>query len=435
MNKRHLIIKNLGPIKDIDINLNRFNFFIGPQSIGKSTIAKVISTCEWIEKEVATTLDPKCIGNGEDFRSLIEKFHKINGYFDKSVNTSIIYETEIVRIVYQNKEFRVDLLNVDLYRRQKISYIPSERNMVSLPELDGFEFKNTNLKSFLFDWWTARDSFTSDNKVEILDMGYRYYFDKERKENKDRIQHSNGVTYDISFADSSSGLQSITPLFIMLKYYSSKYFSEYDAKTSYKDESKLHQTRIRLMGHYIFSKLYPDYKNEKLVTMLQQVNDRLERMDKEMLKLYADYENAIKRLQIPVRASFIIEEPEQNLFPSTQVKLLQTIFSLCLADKQHKCTVTTHSPYMLYALNNCMLAYIVRENLDDETYTESESAKCLINPEEVSVWSIKDGYICNDKEERNVTIQDARGLIRKNYFNDIMRSVMNEFNELLSYDY
>ena len=33
-----------------------------------------------------------------------------------------------------------------------------------------------------------------------------------------------------------------------------------------------------------------------------------------------------------------------------------------------------------------------------------------------------------------MTIQDKRGLIRKNYFNEVMRHVMGDFNMLLEYD-
>ena len=44
-----LIIRNIGPIKDIDIELNKVNVFIGEQSSGKSTIAKIVSFCSWLE--------------------------------------------------------------------------------------------------------------------------------------------------------------------------------------------------------------------------------------------------------------------------------------------------------------------------------------------------------------------------------------------------
>ena len=51
----------------------------------------------------------------------------------------------------------------------------------------------------------------------------------------------------------------------------------------------------------------------------------------------------------------------------------------------------------------------------------------------MSVWSIKDGCLVNDKGEPDKTIQDERGLIRKNYFNDVMKDVMSEFNTLLTF--
>lgn len=54
-----LYIENVGPIKVVDMELKRFNFFIDPQSSGKSTIAKILSHCMWMEKEVQTHPDRK----------------------------------------------------------------------------------------------------------------------------------------------------------------------------------------------------------------------------------------------------------------------------------------------------------------------------------------------------------------------------------------
>ena len=47
-----ITIKNIGPIKDAAILLNKVNVFIGPQSCGKSTIAKLVSFCQWLEKYI-----------------------------------------------------------------------------------------------------------------------------------------------------------------------------------------------------------------------------------------------------------------------------------------------------------------------------------------------------------------------------------------------
>ena len=53
-------IQNFGPIKNglIDndgfIDIKQVTIFIGNQATGKSTIAKIFSTCTWIEKALYT---------------------------------------------------------------------------------------------------------------------------------------------------------------------------------------------------------------------------------------------------------------------------------------------------------------------------------------------------------------------------------------------
>ena len=148
---RRLIIRNVGPIKRVDIQLNKVNVFIGPQSSGKSTIAKVLSTCSWIEKGVATTMDDGFVADAEAFISLMSDFHKMTKYFDEA--SEVLFETDVVRISLKGKDFNLKLKDQEAYHREKICYVPSERNSVTLPELQGFEFGQTNLRSFLFDWY------------------------------------------------------------------------------------------------------------------------------------------------------------------------------------------------------------------------------------------------------------------------------------------
>jgi hypothetical protein len=76
---------------------------------------------------------------------------------------------------------------------------------------------------------------------------------------------------------------------------------------------------------------------------------------------------------------------------------------------------------------------LVKDKIDEKEL-DVKSLQFALNPKDVSVWSIKDGYLRNDKGEVHKTIQDGRGLIRKNYFNDVMKKVMGDFNALLDYD-
>ena len=59
-------------------------------------------------------------------------------------------------------------------------------------------------------------------------------------------------------------------------------------------------------------------------------------------------------------AVFIIEEPEAHLYPDTQKQIAEYI-ALSLTGK-NECIITTHSPYILGALNNLLDANRLQEN-------------------------------------------------------------------------
>lgn len=430
---RKLIIHNVGPIRNVDINLNRVNVFIGPQSSGKSTIAKIVSSCSWVEKEVATMMDENAVADANAFLSLMVDFHKMINYFDEE--SEVLFETDVIRVSLKGKQKSIQLKDQKAYRREKICYIPSERNSVTLPELQGFEFGQTNLRSFLFDWFNAREFYGEDNKTDILDLGVRYFYDPSEIKYKDQIEHINGKTYRIPLGSASSGLQSVIPLQIMIQYYSNQYFDLFAEKTSYDSEVKLRKIRQRLTEAIVLQKMFPDeYNTANRGELIKKVNGLLHKADAQAVSALRDFQSEMERLTVPERTSFIIEEPEQNLFPRTQMDLLFNIISEIKNERNHKLLMTTHSPYVLYALNNCLMAYLVKENLEENVKTEIDCVKYALNPKEVSVWSLKDGCVRNEKDEINGTIQDERGLIKKNYFNEVMRQVMGDFNKLLEYD-
>jgi energy-coupling factor transporter ATP-binding protein EcfA2 len=407
---KHLIIKNVGPIKEIDIILKRFNFLIGPQSSGKSTIAKILSTCEWIEKEIATTRNENAIGNGDSFKSLVESFHKMEDYFDSYAPSYVFFETDFVVVVYENKELKIILKRESDYHRQKICYIPSDRNMVTLPELKGFEFGMTNLRSFLFDWYRAREFYTPQNKTSLLGLDVKYYYNEKLTTKNDRIQHVNGNTYDISLSNSSSGLQSLTPLIVMLQYYSGQYFNEYDFKNSFEQDSRAKQTRSALVREVAMPLYNPNFKEEEIEKLVKQFNDELHKGVTRVVQIFELYDKACNRLLIPNRTTFIIEEPEQNLYPFTQIDLLEAIVKLCTEEKEHGCTITTHSPFILNYLNVLI-----------KRYYKSVPEKVALNPEDLSVFATLDGRLVDliqtnsETAEKSVNAEDLVEAMRVMY--------------------
>ena len=404
---KRLCVKNVGPISDIDAVMNRFNFFIGPQSSGKSTIAKVFSTCSWIEKEVATTFNEKAIDNAKDFVDKVVDFHKMDTYF--SDDSEIHFETDIVKIDLEKGRFGIKLLDKSLYQRRKICYIPSERNAITLPELQGFEFGPTNLRSFLFDWFNARENYDESHKTNILDLGVNYYYDADETKYKDRIEHKNGKTYHMPLCSASSGLQSVIPLLVMFQYYSGHYFDTYDEKMSFQTDEKTRRIRRNLVDEIVLKESYPDYDPADRKRFVDMANKQLEEGNPEQRQRMKRYTEELKRLTIPVATSFIVEEPEQNLFPDTQLDLLDMLFTLCNGERHHELTITTHSPYILNQLN-----------LLFKRFDEMDKNSVGVDFNEVSVYAVDDGHITNLK------LQNAH-LVNPEYLSAPLDRIYNQY--------
>ena len=127
-----LIIKNIGPIKDVDINLNKVNVIIGPQSSGKSTINKIACYCAWVEKKISLDQSFEYFLKDDNFLNNLIRFHKFESYLREG--SQIIFESDIIKITYnyQDKAPSLDWVDKSKYKRSKLSYIPAERNIISM---------------------------------------------------------------------------------------------------------------------------------------------------------------------------------------------------------------------------------------------------------------------------------------------------------------
>lgn len=357
-----LIIKDFGPIKDIDIELSRFTFFIGLQGCGKSTVAKVVSYCEWIEKEYSTTFSMDNFNSKEMFIERLMKFHKLNGY--NKENTKIYYKSQYILIDYSSSYYKIELLNKFEYKRSKILYIPAERNIAIMPEIEKMSLEETSLRSFLFDWYDARKKYSKKQALEILNLGVRYFAEDRSDGRKNKLIHQNGNTFEIMLSDASSGLQSLVPLEVVIQYYSQDYFKEKENDVSFIYEEKRQKTYMAIMKELLL-------ENDELSS-----EESIQKFTLWLQKLIANGEGSIEddkigkamaNLLFTHNTSFIIEEPEQNLYPSTQRDLLYFIFSCCNDnEKKHTCLITTHSPYLLNSITILAKAFQVKNNDNKE---------------------------------------------------------------------
>ena len=363
----------------------------------------------WLEKEVLTTLNDKVLADGAAFVRLVESFHKIEGYFEDG--SFVQYDTDCISIMYCDKDIKITRKKNEDYRREKICYIPAERNMVTLPELQGFEFGHTNIRSFLFDWFNAREFFVVGNKTDVLNLGVKYYYDSEQSKIKDRIEHVNGRTYQIALSSASSGLQSLTPLLVMLQYYTDEYFRSYHEKASFNTYNRTRKADVFLYDKYVLNKVKPNFTEEERANLLEKIRNGILKGNHSYHKLLYNYHTALYNLKTPEKSSFIIEEPEQNLYPSTQMDLLDLVVELCNGERKHHCTITTHSPYILNQLNLLVKRFDVG------------ATNCAaLNWEEISVWAVKDG------EVRDLKVRNAH-LINPEYLSEPLDRIYEEYEQ------
>ena len=412
---RRLVVRNIGPIKSVDIRLNKVNVFIGPQGSGKSTLAKIISFCSWLEK-VNEATDRAAL---DGLINRLGSFHHLAEYFtDQSV---IFYEGDNVVFAYnwnvKNKvlppksfggakvsrhhknEFLLSAYNKVV--NPKVVYIPAERNFVSVvPNLKDYSDKRDNLQSFVNDWFDAKRHYTKESPMQVTNLGVGYFYNKGTDVDYLSMDEK-GI---IPLSSASSGFQSIVPLAVLVTWLS--------------------------LGIYEENKPFSPAENERVRNILAHLSRDTDESEAELLERLRGFIQG----RVYSHTQFIIEEPEQNLFPKTQMELLYHLISDINHGRNHRLVMTTHSPYLLYALNNCMLAYLVKDKVDVGTKDEIECLSYALNPKDVSVWSLQSGWLRDAEGVPHKTIQDGRGLVRKNYFNDVMHQVMDDFNKLLEYD-
>ncbi|MFN3972882.1 MAG: AAA family ATPase [Gemmobacter sp.] len=121
---------------------------------------------------------------------------------------------------------------------------------------------------------------------------------------------------------------------------------------------------------------------------------------------------ALSQFPAPGR-TLVIEEPEAHLFPTAQVTILEFIV-LQAVERQTSIFLTTHSPYLLSALNNLILRGTKNQALG-------------IAPERAKAFSLVDGISQN-------LIDEETGLISGDYIDNVSDEIYRDFVSILEED-
>ena len=166
----HIIIKNVGSIKEVKLSPKKVNVLMGPQSSGKSTIAKILCHCQWIEKQTFSNFNDikNILLLEKNFYASLVKYHRLEDYFNSK--SKIEYKGEFLTIKYDHSkkqaEYTID--GRKEYYYPKISYIPSERNLVAaIPNLNKYNESNDVIMYFLYDWNSAKSEIREQSDRNI----------------------------------------------------------------------------------------------------------------------------------------------------------------------------------------------------------------------------------------------------------------------------
>lgn len=397
-------IKNFGPIikgcesDDGWLTIKKNTFLIGSQSSGKSTIAKLFSTCTWLEKSINrgdTNKDKISCAKFIEFT----KYHKINNYFKD--NTFIDYLGDKYKITYEASKQLILITEISnsFYAVPKIMYVPAERNFLSTIS-DAYNVKG--LSDNLFTFAEELKKSQQDLKGKKLDLNissYKYEYNQD--EDSSFVL---GDNYKIDLLEASSGLQSYIPLFLVSRNLSLSIADKEDVL-------------------------------RKNMSVTQAI-----RMDNEIAKWMQDksISDTVRNKEIDIiRSRFyntsfinIIEEPEQNLFPDSQWQVLKTLVEFNNTNKDNKLLITTHSPYLINYLSLMVKGFLLSGKVKSDSLRDELNTivplQSMINPADIIVYQL---------DETNGSIRkldDYKGLPSdENLLNNSMGKVNDLFINLL----
>jgi len=126
---------------------------------------------------------------------------------------------------------------------------------------------------------------------------------------------------------------------------------------------------------------------------------------------------------------FFIEEPEAHLFPVSQKHII-SIIALIYNQRKNNFVITTHSPYILTAINNLILASEVSKEKSPEQVGKIIDLDCAIRYEDVKAYTIRQGIVESIMDEENrligPTVIDSVSDEFDNVFDALIRLQMDE---------
>lgn len=419
-----LIVKNFGPIKDAHIQTKRYNVLIGNTSTGKSVLAKLISIA--YELEFYFIED----GNFESFAKLLKKYC-IDFPFSDSTQIEIsfalahwIITKDSFRIIKSigSPFFKQDTVNIS--NNKDVAYLYREISIDKNMEND-LDPNNPIVEEAKKTYKELVDNIAHNQKTDLsqysqpaIDLAYRTFLAYIHDRNASIYIPAERNLMSVFTNNIFSFLKSGSNIPESIK----RFGSLYEAA---KGENK------NLSIEFMNIKVDFANENDKIVLDDAGTEIRFEQASSGMqsiIPLWAVFLYGIKNHSL---GTAIIEEPEQNLFPTLQVDLVNNLVAQ-LNQTKANLLITTHSPYILSVLDNLIYANDVYQKAKAADNKEQiqrieklVKPSMLINYDEVAAYLCKDDGVVermNDDEMRNTGAYalDKASTITSHIFNELM---------------
>ncbi len=396
--KEKLIIRNFGPIKSAELELSRFNVFIGEQGTGKSTVAKVLAVCRYF----SYIISPEVQGvNSYQENNFSEGLVSWGLNESTTKDTFIQYNSKHYTFTVQCNQYKRESDFNGEIEKEEYLYLDTKLEPIS-DEFKGLLNELIRIKPPTFPdgklttrniGWTIPYSFFQNDVSEVMDNPYYVFTER--------------------------GLQSIFSL--------GKNSIQNLSDALYNQFANLDQVARLFKEDTLIEPLGLVYKNVDGRGYIRKVNEDT------FYSLYnaaSGYQSTIPvvllmKYYISIRKkakTFIIEEPELNLFPSAQKELMQYLVDKTM-NYGNTMLLTTHSPYVLTSLNNLIYAYQTGQT-HKEKVNEIIEEKYWLNPKEVSVYRLLGDGTCE-----NIVAEE--GLIEADKIDEVSRTINESFDALL----
>ncbi|MCF3109572.1 ATP-binding protein [Niabella sp. CC-SYL272] len=342
-------ILNFGPIKDGNhanegwIDLAKVTIFIGNQGSGKSTVAKLISTFSWMEKAlIRGDFSQKELERKNKLKSKFLVYHRLEEYLKD--NTSISYEGDAYCINYSRGFLQIseNTASNGRYALPQIMYVPAERNFLSyLKKAREIKLSSAALQEFLVEFDNAKNNMKGALKLPLnnnTQLEYHKLTD---------TLYIKGDDYRIKLGDASSGYQSLVPLNIVSDYLANRVKRTASEKDEPMTLDEMNRFR-KSIGQIIANNSLTEEQRRIAISELSNKFNKTAFIN-------------------------IVEEPEQNLFPTSQQGTLYALLSANNLSGANKLVITTHSPYTINYLSIAIQAGQLTEKIEQAYNDQSHT--------------------------------------------------------------